>query len=126
MKILLYASGFVDLEAPINMTQEQFDVFSDFFNENFPNVEFVPKKEAVKKFGSKESEHKEWTLDDYLLLLEPVSNEILSPRMGRTDMSIRMKRGEFVPDFFAWMKEKGYLTWDKDIVDDFFRDRGRA
>lgn len=121
MKILLYKSGHIDLEAPINITEDQFDLFAKFFEDNFPNMDFIEKREATKKTGTSEGEHKDWTLEDYLMLLEPSDNSSLAAKMDRTEMGIRMKRGQFVFDFLAWMKRKGYsLPVNKAIVKEFF------
>lgn len=125
MKILIYKSGHVDLEAPINMTQDQFDIFTKFFENYFHNVEYAEKIEATKKAGTGEGEHKDWTLEDYLTLLEPIDNLSLATKMDRTEMGIRMKRGQFVFDFLAWMKKKGYsLPVNKAIIKEFFGEQG--
>jgi len=121
MKILIYESGLIDLEAPINMTQDQFDIFTKFFEDKFQNVEYIDKIEATRKAGTSEGEHKDWTLEDYLALLEPIDNLSLAAKMDRTEMGIRMKRGQFVFDFLAWMKKKGYsLPVNKAIIKEFF------
>lgn len=124
MKILIYESGHVDLEAPINMAQYQFDVFTKFFEDNFDNVDYIDKIEATKKAGTGEGDHKDWTLEDYLALLEPIDNLSLATKMDRTEMGVRMKRGQFVFDFLAWMKKKGYsLPVNKAIIKEFFGEK---
>jgi hypothetical protein len=124
MKILLHSSGRVDLEAPICMTPEQYHVFEDFFKKNFHDIEFVNRIEKIKKIGANEGEHKDWTLEDHVLLLKPVSNSVLAAKMGRTEMGVKMKRGHFVPDFFVWMQKKGYsLPVVTSTISDFFREQ---
>ncbi len=49
MKILYYNRGHIDLEAPINMTEEQFTVFEKFFKDNFPGIEFIHREEKKRK-----------------------------------------------------------------------------
>jgi hypothetical protein len=123
MKIYIYDSGHVDLEAPINMTQAQFDIFAQFLEDNF-HVDYIDKVEATKKAGTGEGDHKDWTLDDYLALLEPIDNLSLAAKMDRTEMGIRMKRGQFVFDFLAWMKKKGYsLPVNRAIIMEFFGEK---
>jgi len=120
VKILIYESGYVDLEAPIYMTQAQFEIFKKFFEENF-HVDYIEKIEATRKSGTRNGDFKEWTLEDYLALLEPIDNLRLAAKMDRTEMGIRMKRGQFVFDFLAWMKTKGYsLPVDKATIREFF------
>lgn len=127
MKILLHSSGHVDLEAPISMTAEQFAVFSAFFRDNFPGIEFVDRIEKIKNTGSRDGESKDWTLEEYLILLGPLHNSEIAVKLGRTDMSVKMKRGQFVPDFFVWMKKKGYsLPVETKIISNYFREMGEA
>ena len=127
MKILLHSSGHVDLEAPINMTQEQSDIFKNFFEERFPGIEFIDRTEKDRNAGAHNVNPKKWTLDEYLLLLGPLSNSEIAAKLGRTDMSIKMMRGQFVPDFFTWMKKKGYsLPVETKVISNYFIEMGEA
>lgn len=127
MKILYYGSGHVDLEAPINMTDEQFAIFIKFFIDNFPGVEFEYRTEKKRNIGPIDADPKEWTLDEYVVLVRPLSNSEIAAKLGRTEMSVKMKRGDFVPNFFAWMKKKGYtLPVDTNIILNYFSEMMEA
>ena len=116
MKILIN-ENWVDLEAPIFMSEEQRKRFIDFFYEHFDGVEIGEVEEATKHFGSKESTMKVWTEDDLLMLLSPKDNTTLTTVLKRSDMSVKMKRGDFVPKFWKWMKDKGLSPpADKEMI----------
>lgn len=125
MKILVYDSGYIDIEAPIYMSDEQREKFIEFFEKMFPNdVEVVEKEEKSKEFGEREINLKAWTIDEYELLLSPNSNEDLAFKMDRTEMSVKMQRGYFVPTFLAWLKKKGYSKPNKNLIKEFLKERG--
>ena len=119
MKILIHENC-VDMGSPVFMSEEQRKKFIDFFYENFDGVEISEVEEAIKVFGSRESMIKAWTEEDLLLLLSPIDNESLSIKMDRSDMSVKMKRGYFVPDFWKWLKEKGIsLPANKEMIREY-------
>lgn len=126
MKILMYKSGDVDLEVPIRMTEEQREKLIEFLKKMFPgNVEIYAKEEKTKKFGEREVDPKKWTIDDCTLLLSPNSNSDLAAKMDRTEMSVKMQRGHFVPEFLVWLKKKGYsLPADKNLLKEYMREKG--
>lgn len=125
MKIWVYKSGLVDLEAPIQMKEDQREKFVEFFKKMFPNdIEVHYREEKTKKFGTKEVEQKKWIIDEYALLLTPNDNSNLAARMGRTEMSVRMQRGHFVSDFLVWLKKKGYsLPVDKTLIKEYMEEK---
>lgn len=106
----IYASKtHVDLEAPIQMTDTQLEKFINFMEKMFPDIEVVyDVEEATKEMGEIDRTTTKWTVDDYLALLEPISNERIENNTEKTEWAIKMKRGEFIPDFISWMKSKGY------------------
>lgn len=106
MKILVN-DNWIDLESPICMSEGQRLAFIGFFRDNFGEVEVLDVEEATKEFGPREVVMKEWTEKDLLELLGPKDNETIAREMDRTIMSVKMKRGSFVPNFWKWMKDSG-------------------
>jgi len=125
MKILTYESGYVDLEAPIQMTEEQREKFIEFFKKTFPgNVETYEKKEKTKNLGERDVDQKKWTVDNLELLLSPSSNSDLAAKMDRTEMGVKMQRGHFVPGFLVWLKKKGYsLPANKKLIKEYMNEK---
>ncbi|KXB00510.1 hypothetical protein AKJ41_04005 [candidate division MSBL1 archaeon SCGC-AAA259O05] len=122
VKVFVTPDERVDLEAPIQMTEEQRRKFNHFFEERFDRVTIEEVKEESPP-GPKGGVGK-WTLDHYSLLLGSKDNEEIAEEIGKSEMSVRMKRGSFVPDFMAWAKEKGYAqTRDKDVIKEFFEEK---
>jgi len=118
----------IDLEAPIKMTEIQQEKFIKFMQKMFPDISVVYDIWEASKVMPDDIIRPppiEWTIDDYLTLLEPKSNEEIEEKLGRTEMSVKMKRGAFVPDFYSWMSSKGYTSAiTKKIVEEFFEERG--
>lgn len=114
----------VDLEAPIQMTEEQREKFINFFENMFSNVEINEVIEPDRgPPGS--GEHIRWTVDHYLALLKPGNNEEIAKEIGRSDMSIRMQRGFFVPDFLSWMNKKGYSApYTRKMIQEYLEEKG--
>ena len=126
MKILVYKSGYVDLDSPVHMTETQRKKFIEFFRSMFPgNVEVYDIKEKTKNYHSREIIQKKWTIEEYELLLGPDSNLELSEKLGRTEMSVKMQRGSFVPEFFAWLKKKGYSqsSINKKLIEKYLEEK---
>lgn len=117
----------IDLEAPIQMIEIQQEKFIEFMQQMFPEISVVYDYWEASKAMPDDMERTniKWTIDDYLTLLEPKSNEEIEEKLGRTEMSVKMKRGAFVPDFYSWMSSKGYTsTITKEILEEFFEERG--
>ena len=128
MKIYRTPDGLVDLEAPIWMSEAQSKKFIDFFKEIFPNGVIVEdRQEAMKEVHYGERTMKSWTIDDYIILLGTEHNEAIAKKLKRTTMSVQMRRGEFVPDFAEWLKNKGKsYKGGKTLVEQYLREREDA
>lgn len=123
MRVYVYDSGRVDFEAPIWMTDEQREEFIQFFKKTVRDVEVKDVEEAKGVFGSEDAEYREWTVDDYYELLSSDPNAVVARKLRRTEMSIVMKRGEFVPEFYVWLKAKGYtLPASKKMVGEYLKE----
>lgn len=117
----------IDLEAPIQMTGVQQEKFIEFLQNMFPDISVVYDFQEASKTMPDDMKrtHIAWTIDDYLTLLEPISNEDVEEQLGRTEMSVKMRRGSFVPDFYSWMSSKGYTPpITKEMVEKFVEERG--
>lgn len=119
-------NGYVDFEAPIQMTETQREKFISFMRENFDDVEVEQVEEKYKEMGERKSTSKEWTPDEFLLLLTPKSNEDVSAMTDRSMMSIKMMRGHFVADFMVWAKKKGYsLPVGVEVIEDYLKETSK-
>ena len=99
----------VDFEAPIYMEDDYFKKFCDFLEKlTSEKIEVVPVKEKERWVGEGERHPKVWKPEELMLLLSPLSHAELEKKLKRSDMSILMKQGDFVPKFMNWAKKKGY------------------
>jgi hypothetical protein len=121
---IVYKNKYVDFEAPIFMSEEQRKKFITFMTKLFPNKVVVTDTAEKKKLvGNREAVSKNWTAEDLFLLLGSEDNQYISDTLGRSKMSIIMKRGTFVPDFMVWAKKKGYaVTQNKKMLKEFLNE----
>ena len=113
MKVYYNKFGKVDFQAPVYMDEDYFNKFCKFLSELLKEkVDVIQTKEKERWVGETEKHPKKWTTKELLLLLSPMNNDELGSQLKRSDMSILMKRGEFVPAFMSWAKKKGYKTAD--------------
>ena len=126
MKIYTSASGYIDLEAPIHMTEEKHQRFIEFFDELFPGeIEVVDREETKGNPPGGGEGAKRWELEEFAALMGPQSNEELAEQLGRSKMSIMMHRGQFVPNFRAWLDSKGLsMEIDLDLISEFLSEGG--
>lgn len=116
-----------DLEAPIQMTEIQLEKFIECMQKMFPyiGVDYGIREASKVMPDYRDRPHIKWSIDDYLTLLEPKSNEEIEEKLGRTEMSVKMKRGAFVPDFYSWMSSMGYISpITKEMVEEFLEEKG--
>jgi hypothetical protein len=127
MRIIITKEGYVDLEAPINMTDKQIEKFVSFMKSLFPYIETLEVNEPIKEFPIGTGDKKHWNnIDELSLLLGPDDNDTIASKTGRNEMSVRMKRGDFVKEFMAWAKKKGYSyspkSVEKEVVKEFLQE----
>ncbi|MEM4729027.1 MAG: hypothetical protein QXH42_04615 [Thermoplasmata archaeon] len=107
MKIYIGNNGNVDFDAPVKMTDEQYQNFLSMVRELFSVVVPVDvdghREERLgdKIFG------RPWDLEEYVLLFDAVNVMKVCEALGRTPMSVVIRRGEFIPDFIRYTKNKG-------------------
>lgn len=116
----------IDFEAPIQMTQTQLEKFIKFMEGMYPDIEVVyGVEEKTKEMGDIERTFTKWTVDDYLSILESDSNEKIENKTEKSEMAIKIKRGSFIPDFFSWIKSKGYSPpITKKMIKEYLKERG--
>ena len=117
----------LDLEAPINMSDIQQEKFIEFMDKICPEISVTNVREISKRKPViiEPSGSEKWTVDDYFAILGAKSNNELGNELGRTEMSVKMKRGIFVPDFYSWINSMGYIApITKEMVEEFLNERG--
>lgn len=122
---LIIRNGFVDLEAPIFMSEDQLEKFTEFMKNNFDDVDVreVQEKSGTGPHGGVQ---RKWTVDDIAVLLDETSVEKKAEKLNRSQMSVIMRTGNVVPQITKWMKEKGYVEYPpaKELVEEFMREVG--
>jgi hypothetical protein len=118
MKIFI-SETHVDLEAPIQMTEDQRQKLLLFLKNRFNFIEIKDVKE-VDRAPPGAGQHRNWTVDDYMALLKPNDNVEIAVELDRSEMSIRMQRGNFVADFLSWMKKKNYsIPYTREMIEEY-------
>ncbi|MEM2936692.1 MAG: hypothetical protein QW231_05910 [Candidatus Bathyarchaeia archaeon] len=110
MKILIGHRGGVDFDEPLKLSEDQRQKFIEFIKTLFdPSVVDVIQKRTprIKRLGEKLFQVR-WSRNEYALLLGTDSNEVLTEKLGRSWMSVVIKRGDLLPDFDAWCARNGY------------------
>ena len=121
---LLIKGEYLDFEAPIQMTEEQRKEFIRFMRDLFGNIKIEKVLEKTKEMGERKINPKKWLPEELSLLLEPLDNKEIAIKTKRTEMSVKMARGWFVPEFLAWAKRKGYsLPVKIEVIKEFIDER---
>jgi|TARA_Y100000310_G_C20568544_1_gene756818 hypothetical protein len=107
MKILRGDNLNIDFEKPLKLSSEQFEKFKNYLQKFF---EFIETEECEsfrqERLGDKFFS-REWMIEEDALLFDITqTNEILVKKLGRTWMSIDMRRGSMVPEILSFAKEK--------------------
>jgi len=126
MIITISDDDYIDFEAPAHMTEKQRNIFIESLGKMIPRgIGVVNIEEPPVYVGEREAKMKKWEADEYYLLLMPTEdNNDLAKKMGRSEMSVRMQRGEFVSAFLVWAKRKGYkLPVSRKMVTEFLQER---
>jgi len=116
----------VDLARPIKLSELQRERLVNFLRDMFYYVEL---KEVNIFRGSRIGEKafmKEWEDKEYELLLKiDESNEEVVRKLGRSWMSIEMKRLDFIPEMLEYAAKKGvdiYKVDIKELVKDYLNE----
>ena len=126
MRILIGDKDHVDFDSPVKMTEKQMDKFIDFMKSIFS----VVKKEPCDKFRTDRIGDKlffcEWDPDELKLLWEIKDNDHLCQDLGRTWMSVDIKRGDFYQPFMKWINEAGHDLAKEDVkklIEEFLKEQ---
>ena len=107
MKLLIGDKGNVDFDYPVAMTKDQKKKFIDFLKKMFKVVKVEDADNfRTERIGDKFF-MKEWTSEEYAMLLELEDTNKVAEMLGRSWMSVVIKRGSFFPDFLAWTFQRG-------------------
>lgn len=110
MKILIGDKGNIDFDGPIKMTDIQRENFVNFLKLIFKSkvVEEINVSELRReRVGDKSEWPREWSAEEYAILLEIKDNNKVSEMLGRSWMSVDIKRGEFIQEFLFWASQRG-------------------
>lgn len=127
MKILIGNNGNVDLDGPVEMNEEQYQRFLSFMKSIFEVLsEAEPESIERDRLGERLF-MKPWEDEEYTYILDPtLTTEELTKMLGRTWMSINIKRGWYMADFNRWCREKGkqVLREDsRDLITQFIKEK---
>jgi len=113
MKVLVGNNGNIDLDGPVEMNRKQRKAFFELMRDMFAVVQ--EEKSNVVRFERLGNKMflRQWGPEEYALLLEIEDTKIISEKLGRSWMSVDIKRGEFFSNFMIWVQRKG-----KNIIDD--------
>lgn len=128
--ILVGDKGNVDLDSAVCMTDAQKDTFVSFLKELFsPEIVIETRTEEMRdeRIGDKFF-FREWHNEEYekLLEIDTKTVEDLVEEIGRSWMSVNIKRGQFIPDYLEWISRKGknLMTDDtKKLIEGFMKYR---
>lgn len=126
MKILIGDKGHYDFDGPIRMSPEQMQDFEKMMRELFTVVELEQRKHfRVGRLGDKIFA-RPWTLDELRCLLEIKDINTICRELGRSWMSVDIKRGDRMPDFMFWAYENGRDIIQEDtriLIEEYIKDR---
>lgn len=125
-KILIGDYGNIDFNEPVKMFPEQKEKFMDFLRSIFTIVDEVSTDE-IREFRIGEKLFaRGWSFDEYAYLLKIEDTSTVAAQLGRTWMSVDLKRGQFLPTFHVWMRSKGYdpiVDATKEKVQEFMKEK---
>jgi len=116
MKILKGDKENIDLAHPLELTEEQKERFINFFKDMFYYVEIKEIPSLGRARLGDKSFQREWADEEYELLLkidEP--NESVSRQLGRSWMSVEMKRLDRIPEMQEYASKNGVDIYKADI-----------
>ena len=128
MKILVGDKGNVDFDSPIPLTESQQDQFIKFMKTIFNPVKKLDVNNfRTERLGDKIFMRKWDDRDEIAMLLDVnVPLDKVCENLGRTWMSVTIKRGEIIPDLMRWADMKGYnlIQGDtKEIIEKYLEDK---
>ena len=116
MKILIGSNWNIDFDGPIEMNPEQYQKFISYMNKTYKVVQIEEADELrAERMGSKLF-FKNWEFEELYYILDPtLTTDELTEMLGRTWMSINIKRGWYMAAFNRWCMQKGKNIFKEDI-----------
>jgi len=116
----------IDFSSPIRLNEEQKERLVNFLRDMFYHVELKESSFRTDRLGADNPFNKEWEPEEFEMLLKlDETNQEVSRTLGRTWMSIEMKRISFIPEMMTFAMNKGvdiYKTDIKKLVKDFIKE----
>jgi hypothetical protein len=127
MEILINENGYVDLKAPIYMTEEQRKCFIEGMKKIFTDVQVIDVEEQIVEMPKREAKPVvDWKNPKNLYLLtKGLTNEEIARELGVSDehiFAIQLKRAEFVPKIQQWARKKGITQITEKDVEEFLKE----
>jgi len=114
---LVADGGNVDFDGPVELSAEERLRFLGLLRRTFDAR--VVEEETVSETRTArigdQAFQRAWTDSEYAIPLEPIGTEEMSRRLGRTWMSVVMKRGQFYGPFLEWVNAKGQSLLKGDV-----------
>lgn len=126
--ILEGSKGKIDFEAPVEMTDQQYQDFIELLETIFVEEavqERTMEETRTDRLGDKHFA-REWTAPEASLLYELEDTRAIANKLGRSWMSVDIKRGHFLPPFLDWVAENEHdLMRDdiKNLVEEYMEDK---
>jgi hypothetical protein len=118
----------IDFSAPVEMTEQQYQEFIELLEEIFAEEavqERTMEETRSDRLGDKHFS-REWTASEASLLYELEDTRAIANKLGRSWMSVDIKRGHFLPPFLDWVDENEHdLMRDdiKNLVEEYMEDK---
>ena len=114
MVVIVENNGYLDLEMPVYMSEEQLEKFLRIIRMAFGDVAISSVEEPSGHKISGGSAEK-WTVEELKLLFSDMSVEKIAKKINRSPMSVRMKIGAFKPEFYFWAAKKKKVIDEKNL-----------
>lgn len=105
--LLVGDKGKVDFEHPIKMTDVEFDAFKTKLKQMFDFVDVEPSITHHARLGTQVTYPREWSMDEEGLLLHPLNHHSIAERLGRSGMTVIMRRMKVSRPFRKWRHSQG-------------------
>jgi|YelNatPaOPRAMG01_1025707.scaffolds.fasta_scaffold15494_11 hypothetical protein len=129
IQLLVGDKGYIDFKTPVRMSREQKEEFIKLLKSIFlPSVVEEQNTETFRpwRIGEKKSYPREWSAEEYEVLLSGETHEEIASKIGRSPMAVFIKDGEWRPRLIRWCEQrnKNLLTGNKlQIIKEFLKEK---
>jgi hypothetical protein len=124
-------NDFMDLGAPIYMSDQQFEKFKDFMKNLFgDDIQYINIIEPEREFDERETvSQMRFSPDEMFIMLQPGSFNQKIRRLQelypqRKRWTIEVKIGDTFPKFNKFLKDRGLTFVTREVVEEFLREMG--